>query len=105
MSADAINSLPHDKIMDWSELKAFPENKINVIEKLKLVLERVENIVGNGENAGDQHLLIFPQCFLKASFPRSFKVRDCVVKSSFRTGQNLSSGKWLIHNSVFCLTL
>ena len=23
----------------------------------------VENIVGKGENAGDQHFLFFPQCF------------------------------------------
>ena len=23
-----------------------------------------ENIVGKGENAGDQHFLLFPQCFL-----------------------------------------
>ena len=27
-----------------------------------------ENIVGQGENAGDQHFLLFPPCFL--SFPR-----------------------------------
>ena len=26
-------------------------------------LDRVENIVGKGENAGYQHFLIFPQCF------------------------------------------
>ena len=27
-----------------------------------------ENIVGKGENAGNQHFLLFPQCFL--SFPK-----------------------------------
>ena len=32
----------------------------------------VENIVGKGENAGHQHFLFFPQCFLKASLSRSF---------------------------------
>ena len=26
--------------------------------------EGFENIVGKGENAGDQHFLLFPQCFL-----------------------------------------
>ena len=26
--------------------------------------EPFENIVGKGENAGDQHFLLFPQCFL-----------------------------------------
>ena len=26
--------------------------------------ESLENIVGKGENAGNQHFLLFPQCFL-----------------------------------------
>ena len=45
-------------------------------------MEWVENIVGKGENAGNQHFLHFPQCFQKVSF--SFRVAegwDCVVKS------------------------
>ena len=33
-------------------MKAFVENKINMTEKLKLDLERVENIVGKRENTG-----------------------------------------------------
>ena len=28
-------------------------------------LDKVENLVGNGENAGYQHFLLFPQCFQK----------------------------------------
>ena len=32
------------------------------------VFNRVENIVGKGENAGYQHFLLFLQCFQKASF-------------------------------------
>ena len=55
-------------------VKAFADDKINVAEKLKSVLERVENIVGKGENAGFQHFLLFPQCFQKASFTGSLKV-------------------------------
>ena len=35
-----------------SELKVFAGDKINVAQKLKFVLGRVENIVGKGENAG-----------------------------------------------------
>ena len=31
-----------------------------------------ENIVGKGENAGNQHFLLFPQCFL--TFPEQFSV-------------------------------
>ena len=26
-------------------------------------MKAFENIVGKGENAGDQHFLLFPQCF------------------------------------------
>ena len=44
------------------------------------VFDRVENIVGKGENAGNQHFLLFPQCFQKASFLGVVKSRDCVVK-------------------------
>ena len=47
---------------------------MNVNEKLKIGLGGLENIVGKGENAGDQHFLLFPQCFQNASFSRSLKV-------------------------------
>ena len=58
-----INSSPNNKILGWSKLKAFADDKIHMTEKLKFVLERVENIVGKGENAGKQHFLLFPQYF------------------------------------------
>ena len=38
------------------------------------VFDRIENIVGKGENAGYQHFLLFLHCFQKASFSRSLKV-------------------------------
>ena len=69
-----LNSLPNDKILDWSKLKALADDNINLAEKLKFVLERVENIAGKGENAGYQHFLLFPQCFQKASLSGSLKV-------------------------------
>ena len=39
-----FNSLPNDKILDWSKFKAFADDKINVTEKLNFVLGRVESI-------------------------------------------------------------
>ena len=33
-------------------------------QKLESALERVEIITAKGENAGNQHFLLFPQCFL-----------------------------------------
>ena len=41
-------------------LKHLQTYKINVTEKLKIVLGREENIMGKGENAGYQHFLLFP---------------------------------------------
>ena len=42
-------TLSYHKISVWSKLKALADDKINVTEKLKFVLGRVENIVGKGE--------------------------------------------------------
>ena len=74
LSPVSLNSLPNEKFLDWSKLKALADNKIKLAEKLKFVLRRVENIVGKGENAGYQHFLLFPQCFQKASISGSLKV-------------------------------
>ena len=43
--------------LDKSKLKAFAEMTSSL-------LDRVENTVGKGGNAGYQHFLLFPQCFL-----------------------------------------
>ena len=51
-------------ILHKSKMKDFADDKMNVTQKLNFVLGRVENIVGKGENAGNQHFLLFPQCFL-----------------------------------------
>ena len=56
-----VNTLPKDEILDQSKLKAFADDKINVLKELKFVLERVENIVGNGENACFQQFFPYPQ--------------------------------------------
>ena len=69
-----INSLPSDNFLNLSKLKAFGVDKLNVTERLKFVFARVEIIVGKGENAGNQHFLVFPR-FSKPSFSGSLKVR------------------------------
>ena len=63
------NSLPNNRILNWTKLKAFAddkiilnwpklkafaEDKINVVQKLKFVVGKAENIVGKGENASNQ---------------------------------------------------
>ena len=54
--------LPNNIILDWSKLEAFADNKINMTKQLKFGMGRVEIIVGNGENAGYLHFLLYPQC-------------------------------------------
>ena len=69
-----VNSLPNNKILDLSKLKAVSDDIINVTEKLEFVLGRVKNIVGKGENAGYQHFPLFTNFFQNVSFSRSLKV-------------------------------
>ena len=37
-----------------------------MIQMKIFVLDKMENIMGKEENAGYQHILLFPQCFQKA---------------------------------------
>ena len=64
-----FNSLPNKKkILDWSKLKELADDNFYLVQIMIYVFDRVENIVGKGENAGYQHFLLFPQCFQKFSF-------------------------------------
>ena len=65
-----FNPLPDDKILGLPKFKAFADDILNVIHNIKIVFQRIENIVGIEENAGYQHFLLFPQCVQKA-FPSS----------------------------------
>ena len=76
-----FNPLPNDKILDMTESKAFADDKLNVTRVTISLLERVEDTVGKGENAGYQRFLLFQPVFSKAFFLRVVKSRDCVVKS------------------------
>ena len=66
-----FNSLPDDKILPLSKLKAFADNKFIVDEMLQFLRDRVENIMGKAENTGFQHFELFSQCFQKASISGS----------------------------------
>ena len=71
----SLNSLPTDIFLDWSNLKAFADDKVNVAEIIISLSNRVENIVGIGENAGYQHFLLSPKCFQKVSILGSLNIR------------------------------
>ena len=57
-------------------MKTLADNKakLNVTQRLKFVIGKVENIVGKGENYGYQPFLLFPTMFSKGYFLRVFKV-------------------------------
>ena len=55
------NSLPNDKILALTKLKAFADNKFDVAKFMISVFDRLENIVANRENY--QQFLLFLQCF------------------------------------------
>ena len=74
------NSLPNNEISDCSKLKSCAADKINMTENLEIVLCRVENIVGKGENAGYWYFLLYPYCFKRASLLGVIKSQNCVVK-------------------------
>ena len=47
-----VNSLPNDKILDMTKLKAFADDNLNIAIMTISLLDRVENTVGKGEYAG-----------------------------------------------------
>ena len=49
------------------ELKVFVEDYLSVDEMIEFLFDRVENIEGNGENAGNKHFFLFPQNVFKRS--------------------------------------
>ena len=52
----------------------------NMAKTLEFVIERVENILGKGQNAGYHHFLLFPKMFSKALFLGLVKTGDSVIK-------------------------
>ena len=68
-NAFSLTTLPNDKILDWSILKAYADDKINVAEKWKTWAGKSRKLCGKEkENAGYQHFHLFPQCFQKDFF-------------------------------------
>ena len=58
---------PNDKILDWSILKEFADDKFQFYENGRTFFKWAENTVGKGEIARYEQFLLFPQCFQKNS--------------------------------------
>ena len=59
----------------------FTDNRSKQAQVAEFLLNRVENIVRKGDNAGYQHFLLYPQCFQIVPFPRFSKIRDCFANA------------------------
>ena len=62
-----FNPLPNNKIVDLTKFKALEDDKFSVAKMMISLLDRVENTVRKGENAGYKQFLLYPQCFPKPS--------------------------------------
>ena len=58
-------------------LKRKNNNKIFTALLATLTKKPFENLVGKGENAGNQHFLLFLQCFLP--FPKQFSIYQSLI--------------------------
>ena len=54
-----VNPFQNNKSLDVTKLKAFAD-KLSVAKMIISLFDRVANAVGKGENAGNQHFLLFP---------------------------------------------
>ena len=66
---------------------------------MTLTKKALENTVGNGENAGNQHFLLFPQCFLL--YQREQLSFLAVFNFSYANGFNLVTTKTLSFGKGF----
>ena len=79
-----VNSLPDHKILAFSQLKAFADNKCHS----NAITENIEVCVGKNRKHCWKRMICwlpafypFPTMFSKASFSRGVKSWDCVVKA------------------------
>ena len=45
------------------KMAKFEDDRLKTAQKQEFFPDRVENIIGKGENASYQHFLLLPQCF------------------------------------------
>ena len=68
-------TLPNNKFLDWSKLKALADDKRNVTEKLIFVLGRVEKHYGKRRKCWLPAFFPFPTMFSKGFLPQGHKSR------------------------------
>ena len=77
---DKHNTLPKDKILDWSKFKAFADNKIITTQKFEICIWKSRKHCGKRRKCWLPAFSPFPTMFSKAFFSRGVKSCDYVVK-------------------------
>ena len=75
-----IKSIPNDKILDWSEFKAFADDKIDANEKISILFGKGGKHCEKRRKCWLPAFSPFPTMFSKNLFSLVIKGRDCVVK-------------------------
>ena len=76
-----LNSLQNNKIVDWSNMKAFADNKNLWCWKIEICFGKKSKHNAKRRNAGCQHFLLFPSCFQQALSSCCF-FPDCLSKAN-----------------------
>ena len=76
-----LNPLPNNKILDLSKSKAFADDKINVTEKVKFVLESIKKHCEKRRKCWLPAFSPFSTMFSNVFLLSVVKRWDCVVKS------------------------
>ena len=61
-------------------MKVSADDNSNIAEMMIYLYDKVENIVGKGENAGYQHFLPFPDNIFQRIFSLAVITLDCMAK-------------------------
>ena len=72
-----LNTLPEVKILDWSKLRVFADDKIMSAKMMIFVSDRVENIVEKGNKCWFPAFSPFPTMFSKGFLIQVVQIRDC----------------------------
>ena len=79
-----FTSLQNDKILDWSKLKVFADDKINTCmtkKKIKICFGKSKKHCGKRRKCWLPAFFPFPTMFSNGFFLRVVKSRECVGKS------------------------
>ena len=95
----ALNSLPDDKILDWSKLKQIADDILN-LTKWQQVIQKGRKHYGKGRNCSLRAISLFPTVFSEGLFPRGVKRCHCVGMGKTSLGKKdttyLSSSEQLL---------